>query len=105
MQNFSKQRSPKAFLTAAAEAAGIPLVEELFALGYIEQVQLADNVITITKTTAIGWFEASEQLKKLIEKLLPTHDASFTPAPPQQAVINLCLNDVFFPVGGRKRPR
>ena len=69
----------------AAEAAGVTLVEALFKLGFVEQVHLFENVITVTKTADEPWQEAIDTVKSVVQVEIDDHDPGFTQADAAQA--------------------
>jgi len=61
----------------AAESAGIPMVEALFALSFVDQVHLFENVITITKELDTPWDEAIDTVKSVVQSEVDDHDPGF----------------------------
>ncbi len=60
------------------EAAGVPLVEALFELSFVEQVHLFENVITVTKTVDEPWQEAIDTVKSVVQSKIDDHDPGFS---------------------------
>jgi Fe-S cluster biogenesis protein NfuA len=75
--NRDVKTSGKVTFRGAAESAGIPMVESLFALSFVEQIHLFENVITITKETAVPWQEAIDTVKSVIQSEVDDHDPGF----------------------------
>jgi Fe-S cluster biogenesis protein NfuA len=76
--NCDVRTEGKVTFRTAAEAAGVTLVEKLFDLSYIEQVHLFENVITVTKSDAVPWDEATDAVKAVISGNVVAHDPDFT---------------------------
>ena len=75
--NRDVKSAGKMTFTAAEEAASVPLVADLFALPYIQQIHLFENVITITKAHDPDWDVVTGEVKDTINSRIEEHDPSF----------------------------
>lgn len=55
---------------SAADAAGSPLLEELFALGGIAQVRVAEDAVTVLKSGDAPWSELARRVGAVLRKHL-----------------------------------
>ena len=75
------------------EAAGVPLVEGLFELSFVEQVHLFANVITVTKTADEPWQEAIDTVKSVVQSRIDAHDPGFSQIDADQAPVSHVRDD------------
>jgi Fe-S cluster biogenesis protein NfuA len=62
----------------------VPLAKALFDLIYVEQVHFFENVVTVTKNDSVSWDRAEGDVKEVLTRLMPGHDANFTAKNPDR---------------------
>lgn len=62
--------------TDSSTAKGSPLATELFRFPFVKGVYIANNFVTITKTSAVEWVEVMNELREYVKEFL---DSGKTP--------------------------
>lgn len=75
--NCGLKNSGKATFNNAAEAAGITLIESLFALPEVLQVHVFENVMTVTFSDGANMEKLSADVESILKTRLPVHDPDF----------------------------
>jgi Thioredoxin-like proteins and domains len=73
--NEDVKKTGKITFRSAEESSKVPLVSKLFDLGFVDQVHLFENVVTVTKSSDREWEEITETVKSVLVDNVPQHDS------------------------------
>ena len=75
--NRDVKKYGKLTVRSAEEALNVAMIQELFELGFVEQIHLFENVVTVTKNDVVPWDEAADSIQDVLEECVEEHDPDF----------------------------